>query len=56
MSRGKAMHQMSMQMELALEGRDEVPVIKRSGEAGRVTGRAKCTSCGRFKVYHPGRT
>ena len=31
------MHQMSMQMELALEGRDEVPVIKRSGEAGRAT-------------------
>lgn len=29
------MHQMSMQMELALEGWDEVPGVERSGEAGR---------------------
>jgi group II intron reverse transcriptase/maturase len=33
------MHQKSMQMELALEGWDEVPVIKRSGETGRATHR-----------------
>jgi len=34
-SRGKAMHQMSMQMELPLEGRGEAPRAERSGEAGR---------------------
>lgn len=35
MSRGKAMHQMSLQGELALEDRDEVSEEQRSGEAGR---------------------
>ncbi|MFO7895207.1 MAG: group II intron reverse transcriptase/maturase [Longimicrobiales bacterium] len=35
MSRGKAMHQMSSQLELALEGRGEAPRVQRSGEAGR---------------------
>ena len=35
MSCGKVMHQKSMQMELALEGRGEAPSVQRSGEAGR---------------------
>lgn len=35
MSRGKAMRQMSMQVELPLEGRGEAPSVQRSGEAGR---------------------
>lgn len=35
MHRGKARHQMTMQMELALEGRGEAPRGERSGEAGR---------------------
>jgi RNA-directed DNA polymerase len=34
-SRGKALHQKSMQMELALEQRGEAPKVQRSGEAGR---------------------
>lgn len=34
-SRGKAMHQMSSQLELALERRGEAPRVQRSGEAGR---------------------
>ena len=43
MNRGKAMHQMSrelqleLQMELALEKRGEAPMVERSGEAGRTT-------------------
>lgn len=35
MSRGKARHQMPMQMGLALEGGGEAPAGRRSGEAGR---------------------
>lgn len=35
MSRGKAMRQMTMQMELPLEDRGEAPNAERSGEAGR---------------------
>jgi RNA-directed DNA polymerase len=34
-SRGKALHQKSMQMELALEDRGEAPNVQHSGEAGR---------------------
>lgn len=34
-SRGKAMHQKSKQLELALENRGEAPTGQRSGEAGR---------------------
>jgi RNA-directed DNA polymerase len=34
-SRGRAMHQKSRQLELALEGRGEAPRGERSGEAGR---------------------
>ena len=37
MSRGKARHQKSMQMELALESRGEAPRDQSSGEAGRAT-------------------
>jgi group II intron reverse transcriptase/maturase len=35
MSRGKAMHQKTRQLELALEDRGEAPNAQRSGEAGR---------------------
>ena len=34
-SRGKAMHQKTRQLELALEDRGEAPNVERSGEAGR---------------------
>ena len=37
MRRGKAMHQKSMQMELALGSRGEAPRDQGSGEAGRAT-------------------
>ena len=37
MSRGKARHQKSMQMELALGSRGEAPRDQGSGEAGRAT-------------------
>lgn len=45
-SRGKAMHQMSSQLELALEGRGEAPSVQRSGEAGRAAwGKERSGSC-----------
>lgn len=45
-SRGKAMHQKSSQLELALEGRGEAPRGQRSGEAGRAAqGEERSGSC-----------
>ncbi len=45
-SRGKAEHQESTQVELALEGRGEAPRVERSGEAGRaVQGKERSGSC-----------
>ena len=54
--KGIAKHIKWLERELDSVDSDLDTAIKSSPVWRAVTGRAKCTSCGRFKVYHPGRT